>query len=67
MVAELKSISVRCPACGVQVELPARLCLSSNHADPVADLTVDLDPVRAHAAEHAEVLPAALAHFGVPW
>jgi hypothetical protein len=66
-MAELKPVTIRCPVCGAQIGLPARLCLSLNHVDPVADLTLDLDPVRAHAKEHADALPAALAHFGVPY
>lgn len=61
------AIHVACPTCGEPVGMPARLIGWPTADTYDAHLLVDLDPAREHAREHPEVLPAALAHFGVPW
>ncbi|MEV5944406.1 hypothetical protein [Streptomyces sp. NPDC051994] len=51
--------------------MPARLVLWPTGHGVVdgqsAQILVDLDPAREHSRDHPEVLPAALAHFGIPW
>lgn len=65
-MGEMTPIEIPCPACGEAVTLPARLVVGY---DDEAHLLVELGPSRAHANErqHPEILPAALAKFGVPW
>jgi hypothetical protein len=64
-MAAMGPVEVVCPACGTPIRLPARLVMDP--VKPVAQILLDLDPVRDHAREHQAVLPAALERFGLPW
>lgn len=65
-MAELVPQQIPCPVCGESIPLPGSLVVDY---DIKGQILVDLGPSRAHADEqqHPEILPAALAKFGIPW
>lgn len=71
-MSELKSMTVTCPACDQDVELPARLVLSSNYTEDGqahAQILLSLDKAREHTktCTSDSIFLTALEAVGLPY